>query len=210
MEIDMVNNSDSVVQDKNKRQFMRDLGTFIGAATAAQLLSGSALAVAMTYSPKTNSTDAPGKLFSQADMLTLRDICAQVIPKTETLGAAEVDVHGFIDNQLFHCFTKQEQQACQQILFSLNEQSKKRHARLFSQCSKAQQLSLLTDLEQTQNGFDATERNQFKMLKGLVIFGYYTSQEGATKELAYLQVPGPFKGSIPYTSVGKSWAPLGF
>lgn len=206
----MLKNSDSVVQDKNKRRFMRDLGAFIGVASASQLLSGNALAVAMTYSPKTNSIDAPGKLFSQADMLTLRDICAQVIPKTDTLGAAEVDVHGFIDNQLFHCFTKKEQLACQQILLRLNEQSKKGYQQPFSQCSKAQQLSLLTDVEQTRNGFDANDRNQFKMLKGLVIFGYYTSQEGATKELAYLQVPGSFKGSIPYASVGKAWAPLGF
>lgn len=210
MEIYMLKNSDSVVQDKNKRRFIRGLGTFIGAAAASQLLSGNALAVAMAYSPKANSTDSPGKLFSQADMLSLRDICAQVIPKTETLGAAEVDVHGFIDNQLFHCFPKNEQQACQQILLSLNEQSKQRHGQPFSQCSAVQQLSLLTDLEQIQNGFDANDRKQFKMLKGLVIFGYYTSQEGATKELAYLPVPGSFKGSIPYASVGKAWAPLGF
>jgi hypothetical protein len=100
------NTDSSVIQDQSKRRFILGLSTLIGGATASQLLGGNALSVAMAYTSKPNSTAASGKLFSQADMLMLRDICAQVIPKTETLGVAEVDVHGFIDNQLFHCFVK--------------------------------------------------------------------------------------------------------
>jgi hypothetical protein len=204
------NTDSSVIQDQSKRRFILGLSTLIGGATASQLLGGNALSVAMAYTSKPNSTAAPGKLFSQADMLMLRDICAQVIPKTETLGAAEVDVHGFIDNQLFHCYGKDEQQQTQQILLSLNAQSNKRYKQSFSDCSPGQQLLLLTDLEQSKGGFDTNHRTQFKELKSLVIFGYYTSEVGATQEQAYLPVPGGFKGSIPYDSVGKAWAPLGF
>jgi hypothetical protein len=58
-------------------------------------------------------------------------------------------------------------------------------------------LQLLKDLEQARNGFDADERGQFKTIKGLVIFGYYTSEVGSTQELAYLPFPVGFKGSIP-------------
>ena len=204
------NTESGVIQDKSKRRFILGLSTLIGGATASQLLGGNALSVAMAYTPKSDSTGAPGKLFSQADMLMLRDICAQVIPKTETLGAAEVDVHGFIDNQLFHCYGEDEQQQAKDILLSLNAQAKKHHKQSFSHCSAAQQLLLLTDLEQARSGFDANEQRQFKGLKELVIFGYYTSEVGATQEQAYLPVPGGYKGSIPYDSVGKAWAPLGF
>jgi hypothetical protein len=204
------NTKSSVIQDKSKRRFILGLGTMIGGATASQLLGGNALSVALAYTPKLNSVDAPGKLFSQADMLTLRDICALVIPKTETLGAAEVDVHGFIDNQLFHCYGEDQQQQAQQILLSLNAQANKRHKQPFSKCSAEQQLLLLTELEQSKGGFDANDRAQFKQLKALVIFGYYTSEVGVTQEQAYLPIPGGFKGSISYDSVGKAWAPLGF
>jgi hypothetical protein len=209
--MDMQQNTEgSVIQDRSKRRFIFGLSTLIGGATATQLLGGNALSVALAYTPKPNSTASAGKLFSQADMLMLRDICALVIPKTETLGAAEVDVHGFIDNQLFHCYGEDEQQQAQKILLSLNAQAKKRYKQSFSYCSAAQQLTLLTDAEQARNGFDANEKRQFKVLKELVIFGYYTSEVGATQEQAYLSVPGDFKGSIPYDSVGKAWTPLGF
>ena len=199
-----------VIQDKSKRHFILGLSTLIGGATASQLLGGNALSVAMAYSPKLNSAAAHGKLFSQPDMLLLKDICALVIPNTETLGAAEVDVHGFIDNQLFHCSDEAQQQQALGILLSLNEQAKQRHKLSFSQCSEALQLGLLTELEQGTTDFAADEKNQFKVLKALIIFGYYTSEVGATQEQAYLPVPGGFKGSIPYDSVGKAWAPLGF
>ncbi|MFT4937728.1 MAG: hypothetical protein ACI88A_000746 [Paraglaciecola sp.] len=204
------NTKTGVIQDRSKRRFILALSTLIGGATASQLLGGNAVSVALAYTPNPNSTGAPGKLFSQADMLMLRDICALVIPKTETLGAAEVDVHGFIDNQLFHCFAEDEQQQAQMILLTLNAQAKQRHSQFFSRCTATQQLLLLTDLEQARSCFDAKDKRQFKQLKELVIFGYYTSEVGATQEQAYLPVPGGFKGSIPYDSVGKAWTPLGF
>jgi len=38
------------------------------------------------------------------------------------------------------------------------------------------------------------------------VFGYYTSQPGATKELTYLPLPGGFKGSVPLASVGSAYS----
>ena len=72
------NTEGSVIQDRSKRRFIFGLSTLIGGATATQLLGGNALSVALAYTPKPNSTASAGKLFSQADMLMLRDICALV------------------------------------------------------------------------------------------------------------------------------------
>jgi hypothetical protein len=199
------NRGNNDIQDKGKRRFMLGLSTLLGGATASHLLGGNALSVALAYTPKQNSAQVPGSLFSQEYMLMLRDICAQVIPKTETLGAAEVDVHGFIDNQLFHCFDANEQRQAKDILAHINKQANNRYKQSFSGCTKIQQLQLLRDVEQTAGGFDANQKSQFKLLKGLVVFGYYTSEVGATQELSFLPVPGGFKGSVPYDSVGKAW-----
>jgi gluconate 2-dehydrogenase gamma chain len=43
-------------------------------------------------------------------------------------------------------------------------------------------------------------------MKELTLLGFFTSEAGATKVLQYNQVPGPFKGCVPLTEVGKAWA----
>ena len=41
-------------------------------------------------------------------------------------------------------------------------------------------------------------------LKEAVVFGYYTSQIGASQELGYSPVPGPYR-EVPFSDVGKVW-----
>lgn len=45
----------------------------------------------------------------------------------------------------------------------------------------------------------------FRTLKELVVVGYYTSEVGATQELA-VNPMGAWRADIPYAEVGKSWA----
>ena len=200
----------NTLSDRSKRKFLTGLGTLLGGAAASGLLGGNAISVAIAYTPNPNSTASAGEVLSQVQMIMLRNICAIVIPKTNTLGAAEVDTHGFIDNQLHHCHDKAEQQKAKAILLKIDQVAEKQFKRVFSDCSVEQQLSLLTSLEAGKEGFTEEDTGNFKFLKGLLIFGYYTSEVGATQELAYLPVPGGFKGSVPYDSVGKAWTPLGF
>ncbi len=196
--------------DQSKRGFLFGLSLLVGGATATQLLGGNAISTALAYTPQPDSASRAGKLFGQADMLLLRDICALVIPQTETAGAAEVDTHGFIDNQLYHCYPPEDQQKVAAVLSKINQVARQRHKKAFSATSTALQLALLTDLEKTGNGFNEEDRSQFKFLKSQIVFGYYTSEAGASKELAYLPVPGGFKGSIPYDSIGKAWGSMDY
>jgi len=43
-------------------------------------------------------------------------------------------------------------------------------------------------------------------MKELTLVGYYTSEVGATKELRYAQVPGHYRGCVPFSEVGRTWA----
>ena len=40
----------------------------------------------------------------------------------------------------------------------------------------------------------------------LTLYGYYTSEVGATQELKYLHTAGEWKADIPYSEVGKSYS----
>lgn len=196
--------------DKTRRNFITGISAIFGAAGAAQLLGGDAISVAVAYTPDPNSAKTAGKIFSKIQMTQLREVCAVVIPKTETPGAAEVDAHGFIDNQLFHCHTKEQQLQAQSIIEKIEQITNKQFSKPFSSIGLQQQYDVLNSLEQAKNGFSDEDKWHFKFIKGLIIFGYYTSEPGATEELEYLAVPGGFTGSVPYNSVGKGSGSLSY
>ena len=196
-------------QDKSRRRFLKGITTMFGGAAIGSMLTGNAISVAMAYVPSSDSILTDGKIFNKAQLMLLKQICAIVIPKTETLGAAEVDTHGFIDNQLFHCHTKHEQESAVAVLSLVNQTAEKSFSTLFIKLSVDQQFQLLTELDLGEKRFDQTQRQTFKELKLLICIGYYTSEVGATQELRYDPVPGGFKGSIPYKSSDPSWATKG-
>ncbi len=193
--------------DDQKRDFLKGLSLLFGGGVVAQLtVACQAIDVATSYTAKPDTLLVDGQLLGRDELLILRDICAQVIPATDTPGAVEVDCHGFIDNQLFHCHGETDQLKVRTVLASLDEQSKKRYSTGFDRCEAAQQLDLLSSLEAAENGFNDTQKWNFKFLKSLIVFGYYTSEVGASEELTYLPVPGGFKGSIPLDSVRSAWS----
>ena len=46
----------------------------------------------------------------------------------------------------------------------------------------------------------------YRSLKRMIVTGYYASEPGASEELAYLGVPGPYQGDIPVTDETRTWA----
>ncbi len=194
------------VPDRHKRRLILAMGTLIGGVAAAELLGNNGLAVASSYSPNIGQNVEPGKIFSVKLMADLKAICQLVIPRTETLGAGDVDVHGFIDNQLFHCYEKAQQMKVENVLTELNKQNEAG----FVSLSKEQQMALLNRFDSQHKGIKNDLIDGFKLLKSLIVFGYYTSEEGASKELKYLAFPGPFKGSIPYESVGQGYGAFAY
>jgi hypothetical protein len=201
------------INTESRRKFLRGLSLLVGGTVAAALVSGNSLSVAMAHSLKPvsegNDLLADGKIFTLSQLKQLKGICAIVIPKTDTLGAAEVNTHGFIDNQLFHCYEQAEQEKMIQLLTLVDEVAKESFSQSFTELSQDQQFELLTALDLGKDNFDKKQRADFKSLKKLICFGYYTSEVGASQELRYLAVPGGYKGSIPYKSFEASWGSQG-
>ena len=197
--------SEPLIEDKKRRSILFGLSAIIGSAGATKMLGGNALGVAMAYQNRPDGVQAAGRLFTNGQMQILREVCQLVIPKTDTPGAADLDTHGFIDNQLVRCHRADEQLRAVKLLKLMDSSAKKQFKKNFIQSSEHQQLSLLTSIENAKNGFLADDAEHVAFLKQLIVFGYFTTEIGATEELAYLPVPGGFKGSIPYSSVNKAW-----
>ncbi len=203
----------SAIASESRRNFVRGLSSIVGTTIADKLLSGNSLSVAMTYSLTSPSIESEslsaGKVFSLEQLKLLKNICAIVIPKTNTLGAAEVNTHGFIDNQLFHCYEPFTQEKMKRLLTLIDNVTQEKFSSLFTDIKKNQQFQLLTELDTGKGNFEASQQADFKVLKQLICFGYYTSEVGASKELRYLAVPGVYQGSIPYNDSEPSWGSKG-
>ncbi|NOU52231.1 gluconate 2-dehydrogenase subunit 3 family protein [Pseudoalteromonas sp. JBTF-M23] len=196
--------------DKKKRQFLHHLTVLLGGASAAQFLDGSVLSSAFAYSIKANSADKDGALLKQHHMKLLKCMVDLVMPKTETLSASELDVHGFIDHQLKTVHSMQDQQAVISLLQKVMNFSQSNFNGPFIAQSFEHQLKVMQCVEAQSHGFDKQDRKTLKLLKNLIVFGYFTTEYGATQALKYQAIPGGFKGSIEYTSVGNCWGSLGF
>lgn len=183
------------ISSTDRRAFLQRLGATFGAATVASLAAGSSLNVALAYQPKPNSAATAGKVFSLRQMKVLERVAETILPRTDTPGAADLDCHGFVDNQLANCFTEQDREFYRSAV-DMFDQS-------FITLSPKLQQKMLVDLE-LANGFTEQQQHQLKALKSLIVFGYFTSEYGASKALRYDPVPGGFK-VIPYKPGDKGW-----
>lgn len=187
----------------NRRHLLELLISVSGAGTAAILLGG--------CSYNTNEKVADNSSLLSFDQLeTLRQICKQTIPATNTPGAAEVNCHQFINQQLRVVFNQRDQQKSMMLLDKIRSVSNLYGGMVFERLSPDKQLLVLQDLEAVKDPFAFADVEAFKLLKGLIVFGYYTSEEGATQELSYVAMPDGFKGSVPLSQVKSAYSSKAF
>jgi hypothetical protein len=146
------------------------------------------------------------KFFTPDQLQMTGEIADLIIPSTDTPGALAVNVHGFLDSYLAECVSKEEQKQFLNGLKKINAVAEDKFHKTFLACTYKQHLQLLTAIEKSDLGFTADDKNFFRQFKSLTLFGYYTSEVGATQELAYLAVPGGYKGNFPFAKIGKAWA----
>ena len=209
-EIDMPTNSTKTELQKNihnqdnRRLFMKKMVGLFGATTTLAVLSGCSLSEAENFTIQRSTTSKNDLLFSEHELTILYSLCETILPKTDTPSAVEAGCHQFVPHQLQHCHSKQQQDDCIQIINTVDLQANKKFDKTFVLLQPQQQQQLLLDIESDALSTDI-EKSQFGFLKALIVFGYFTSEIGATQALNYQAVPGGFKGSIPATAETKSW-----
>lgn len=196
-------------KNQPRRTFLRQLTSLLGSSAAYTLLAGDSLSVALAYTPKAATDISSGLLFTQAQMTLLHKLCDIILPRTATPSGGDVDCHGFVDHQLHHCFNKQQQQMCLEIINVITKHSQQMYHQSYTDLPLTLQSELLLAIEQ-KHGFTAKDKEKFKWLKSLIVFGYFTSEAGATKALNYQAVPGGYLASIPYDEHSKAWGSLSY
>jgi hypothetical protein len=138
-----------------------------------------------------------------------------IIPGTDTPGATEAGVADFIIMMIHECTDRKNQNHFIDGLKDLQSYSNSQFGKDYQHCTAAEQVTMLTYFEQKGKGYRGIigkiqnrylGKSFFTILKEYTVEGYCTSEAGATKGLAYINVPGSFRGCMPMTPGQKAWA----
>lgn len=186
------------------------LGYTVSAPLVTAVLNGCKAKPELTFAPK----------FLNEDLARLTSALAEtIIPRTDTPGAIDAGVPGFIDDLLSTVYSNEQQNTFVEGITTFSKEARTELGKNFEDATPEEQLEFVQkkNSELLAGGGSAQSEGWwaagtgkgkpfFLEMKELTLLGFFTSEAGATKVLQYNQVPGPFKGCVPLTEVGKAWA----
>lgn len=191
----------------DRREALRKTALLMGAAVSATALAGimqgCKATPELTYVPS---------FFTEDQARIVSELAQTIIPKTDTPGAKEAGVPGFIDQILKECYKKEDQDKFITGLTEFEAAAKAAHGDSFIYLDAEKQLAFVkAQNEAAVNAVkaDPSQPRPFILTaKELTLLGFFTSEPGATQVLQYEAVPGSYKGCIPLSEAGngKTWA----
>ena len=181
-------------------------------SSVALLLGGTIIGADAFLSGCKTATKDAGVSFSATNVSFLNEVAETILPTTASSpGAKAAKVGEFMTVIVRDCYEEKDQKIFMDGLKKLEEASKTKNSKSFMESTAAQRHDLLVALDNEQKEYQKTKKKEdpthyFRMMKELTLWGYFTSEEGATKALRYVAVPGKYEGCIPYKKGDKAWA----
>ncbi len=141
-------------------------------------------------------------LFYDNDVAMMDEIGEIILPGGNGVpGAKDAKIGEFMKVIVTDCYTPEDQDVFTQGLKAMRDAQ-------FMDLTPQQRHDLLVKLDKEARDPKYNDKNKhyFKMLKQLTIWGYFSSEPGATKALRYIETPGHFDGNLPYKKGDKAWA----
>lgn len=179
----------------------RELLALITAATGTAMIGGTALlsGCATTAKPRAN--------FSADNIALLDEVAETILPRTSTPGAKDAQVGQFISVYVNDCYTLDEQTVFHKGLMSLEDMCKKTYSRSFMVLQQKEREDFVNQLDREAKATVAAGGiHYFTMIKQLTLFGFFTSEVGATQVLRHLPIPGRYDGDMAYQVGDRGWA----
>ena len=149
-------------------------------------------------------------LFSKAQIKMMNEVADTIIPTTNTPGAKAAKVGQFMAVIVSDCYEPEDQKRFMAGLTTLDAESLKRYGKKsFVKLSPAQRTEFLTALDQERRAFQKSKKKEdpshyFQVIKDLVLWGYFTSEIGATQALRFVEIPGRYE-TIDYKKGDRAW-----
>ena len=174
----------------NRREVLKGFGTIALFASFPAVLSEFSVAIEAAEKLKP-------QFFSSDEFALLEDVVDIILPNTKTPGGKATQVPAFIDLVVKDCLGKEDQERIRKGLNDLGDS--------FLKLGQEAKLEKIKTIDEKAFKDDA-ESVWLRIIKKLALIGYFTSQEGMTKALNYVKVPGNYEACIPYKKGDKAMA----
>ena len=181
------------------------------AISSVALLLGGTILGAEAFLSGCKSSTGTAVSFSPSDVSFLDEVAETILPATGTPGAKAAKVGEFMTVIVKDCYEEKDQKVFMEGLAKLDAASKTKNSKSFMESTPLQRHDLLVDLDAEAKAYQKSKKKDdpnhyFRMMKELTLWGYFTSEIGATQALRYVAVPGKYEGCIDYKKGDKAWA----
>lgn len=145
--------------------------------------------------------------FSEDDIRLLDEIGETILPHSDrSPGAKATQIGEFMKTIVTDFYDEYETYIFLSGIITIRNSSEEKYSKNFMMLSQNKRYELLTDFDKVaRQKIDGDTTHFFTMMKQLTIWGYFSSEKGATKALRYLQTPGRYDACIEYKSGDKAW-----
>lgn len=195
--------------NSDRRQFLQSAALLLGGA-----LSTSCVSAVLGHDPNLSLTtnQSPLNANEHATMMTLVDL---ILPATDTPGAIDVGVPGFVEFMLAEGYAESQVNIFADGLILLDTISNERHGKPFALADPSAQTAILSEIEAKElaapGGAMAAlfspgrDRPFFLLSKELSIVGYYTSEAVIKNQFTYSHAAGYFDPCSELSPGDKPW-----
>src|SRR3989442_3345381 len=195
----------------DRREAIRRVTALLGGMA---LVGGSSLVSACERAQRGAAAAREGAgSFTARDIAFLDEVAETILPETKTPGAKAAQVGPFMALMVTDTYEERDQAVFRDGMRQLDEACRTMHHTAFLEATPPQRLGLLEQLDREQKAYmdarrgDDTPVHYFRMMKELVLLGYFTSEIGYTQAMRYAETPGGFDPCVPYTPGETTWAP---
>jgi len=194
-----------------RREALKRVAWLMGGTVSASAI----LAIQKGYSATTPAGRKPSVL-TPPQMRIVSTVSEIMIPRTDTPGAIDVGVPGFIDLMLADVYTQKDRERYLAGLADFDAAAHTGQGKEFLALEPTHQVTLVRrfhDAAVIEHQRSARQRDDLQrpfilMTKELTLLGFFTSEAGATQVLQYIAVPGSYHACLPVEQAGngKTWA----
>jgi gluconate 2-dehydrogenase gamma chain len=194
-----------------RRQVLERVAYLMGGALSAPAITG----LLSGCAPKSDASWQP-VFFTKEQAAVVAEVAEIMIPRTDTPGAKDVGVPGFIDTMLKDVYTEPDRQRYLAGLKEFEDAARAQHGKIFLDLNRSQQTALVQKFHDeavaVELAYDPRPQNLQRpfilLTKELTMLGFFCSEPGATQVLQYVAVPGSYQACVPLAQAGngKAWA----
>lgn len=188
----------------DRRQAIKRTAMILGGAVFAPNILG----VLQGCTPRKGTWNPEFFSHAHAEIITL--VSDTILPEDDFPSASQVGVPGFIEQLVEETYTSEQQEYFIGSIQRFADETVNRFNKQFTDLTAEERHQYV----QEKSSDSVHGRNQetagpefIRSMKELTLLGYFTSEEGATQVLRYMQTPGPYRGcGITLDEVGRAWA----